>query len=85
LTSNSFIGVNREVIDEGGVRNPSNNATLVQKKYVDDQIATRIANGSSLSALTSPTSDIAFGGFKITNLADPLNGKDATNKEWVLS
>jgi len=41
------------------------------------------ASQASLSDLSAPTSDFGFGGFKITNLADPVNNTDATNKQYV--
>jgi hypothetical protein len=41
------------------------------------------ASQASLSDLSAPTSDFGFGGFKLTNLADPVNNTDATNKQYV--
>lgn len=37
----------------------------------------------SRSAFAVPTADISWGGFKITNLADPATGTDAANKQYV--
>jgi hypothetical protein len=37
----------------------------------------------SLSALAVPTADVSLGGFKLTNLATPIAGTDATNKTYV--
>jgi len=38
---------------------------------------------ASLSDLSAPTADFGFGGFKLTNLADPVSNTDATNKQYV--
>ncbi len=45
----------------------------------------RISNGgtASHSDLSAPTADIAWGGFKITNLGDPTANTDAANKQYV--
>jgi hypothetical protein len=37
----------------------------------------------SLSALAAPTADLSLGNFKLTNVATPVNGTDATNKSYV--
>lgn len=38
---------------------------------------------ASLSDLSAPSADFGFGGFKLTNLADPVNATDAANKQYV--
>lgn len=38
---------------------------------------------ASLSDLSSPTGDFSFGGYKLTNLADPVANTDATTKQYV--
>lgn len=38
---------------------------------------------ASLSDITSPTADYSFGGFKLTNLAEPSSAQDATTKNYV--
>lgn len=37
----------------------------------------------SISSLSAPTADVAWGGFKITNLADPGSAQDAATKNYV--
>jgi hypothetical protein len=43
-----------------------------------------VANGASLSNLIAPTADFSMGGFKVTNVAAPVNANDAANRQWVL-
>ena len=38
---------------------------------------------ASLTDISAPTADFSFGGFKLTNLADPVNNSDATTKQYV--
>jgi hypothetical protein len=38
---------------------------------------------ATLSDLSSPTGDFSFGGYKLTNLADPVANTDATTKQYV--
>ena len=38
---------------------------------------------ASLTDISAPTADFSFGGFKLTNLADPVNNTDATTKQYV--
>lgn len=38
---------------------------------------------ASLSDLSAPTADFGFGGFKLTNLADPVSAQDAATKSYV--
>jgi hypothetical protein len=37
----------------------------------------------TVNNLAVPTADVSWGGFKITNLADPTAGTDAANKQYV--
>lgn len=41
------------------------------------------ATTANINDLTAPTADYAFGGFKITGLADPTNDQDAATKYYV--
>jgi hypothetical protein len=41
------------------------------------------ATTANINDLTAPTADYAFGGYKITNLADPTNDQDAATKYYV--
>lgn len=43
----------------------------------------QLANTISLSKFTAPTADVAFGGFKITGLADPSSATDGATKQYV--
>jgi hypothetical protein len=41
------------------------------------------ATTANINNLTVPTADYAFGGFKITGLADPASAQDAATKQYV--
>jgi phage-related tail fiber protein len=41
------------------------------------------ATTANINDLTTPTGDYSFGGYKITNLADPTNDQDAATKYYV--
>lgn len=39
----------------------------------------------TLDALAAPVADVSLGGFKATDVADPVAGTDAANRQWVLA
>lgn len=45
--------------------------------------AANVPISHSLTALTAPTADFSFGGYKITNIASPVSGTDAASKAYV--
>ncbi len=42
-----------------------------------------LAGSIAFTKLSTPAADFGWGGFKITNLADPVSGTDAANKQYV--
>jgi len=70
--------------DSTGVVTISNNA-ITTSKILDGTVGNADLNKPNipLSGFGAPTANIPMGGFKITNLATPVNAKDAVNKSYV--
>lgn len=62
---------------------------LSRANHTGTQLANTISNfdtqvrTSTLNQMATPTADVSFGGFKITNLATPAAATDAVNKSYV--
>ena len=54
--------------------------TQVASTISDFDTAVRV---SKLNQMGTPTADVAFGGFKLTGVANPAAGTDAANKQYV--
>lgn len=57
----------------------------MRKSDIEDLIAASSGVSGSISQLSPPTEAFSFDNQRLTNLGEPLFGKDAANKEWVLS
>lgn len=71
-------------MDTAGVVTISNNA-INSIKIMDGSVGNADLDKSniSLSGFGVPTANISMGGFKLTNLAAPVNAKDVVNKKYV--
>lgn len=58
-----------------------NSTTLATTAFVKAQ--GYLGAGTSHSALAAPIGDVAWGGFKLTGLADPVSPQDAATKAYV--
>ena len=62
---------------------------LSRTNHTGTQLAATISNlaatvqAYSLSTFAAPTADLSIGGFKLLNVATPINGSDAANKNYV--
>ena len=66
----------------------TNNGTALTVSHSDHTHGSPAHTGAAHSGITvnnlgTPTADVSWGGFKITNLADPVAGTDAANKQYV--
>jgi phage-related tail fiber protein len=53
------------------------------KVTVDSKGRVTVGATASLSDLSAPTADFSFGGYKLTNLAEPVSSTDAATKNYV--
>jgi hypothetical protein len=61
----------------------NSNVGTFTKLTVNGKGLVTAASTASISDLSAPTADVAFGGFKITGLADPVGDQDAATKIYV--
>jgi len=83
-TGNSLLMSGDATQNTTGLVTISNNA-ITTAKILDGTVSNADLDKSniSLSGFGAPTANIPMGGFKITNLAAPVNPKDAVNKSYV--
>lgn len=61
----------------------NSNVGTFTKVTVNGKGLVTAATSASLSDLSAPTASVAWGGFQITNLADPTAAQDAATKNYV--
>ena len=81
-TSPSFDGTSN-VTATGTLATVNSNVGTFLKTTVNAKGLVTAATSANINDLTVPTADYAFGGFKITNLADPAAAQDAATKQYV--
>ena len=67
----------------GTLATVNSNVGTYLKTTVNGKGLVTAASTANINDLTVPTADYAFGGYKITGLADPTNAQDATTKSYV--
>jgi len=81
-TSGSFDGTGN-VTGTGTLATVNSNVGTYLKMTVNAKGLITAATSANINDLTVPTADYAFGGFKITGLADPISNQDAATKYYV--
>jgi hypothetical protein len=81
-TSPSFDGTSN-VTATGTLATVNSNVGTFLKTTVNAKGLVTAATSANINDLTVPTADYAFGGFKITGLADPAAAQDAATKQYV--
>jgi hypothetical protein len=81
-TSGSFDGTGN-VTGTGTLATVNSNVGTFLKTTVNAKGLVTAATTANINDLTAPTADYAFGGFKITGLADPTNAQDVATKSYV--
>ena len=73
----------------GATANSSDATLLARANHTGTQLASTISDFNTavrtnrLDQMAAPTADVAYGGFKITNLAQPTADQDAATKKYV--
>ena len=62
---------------------PTNDLDASTKKYVDDEVNSRLTRAQADLSYFKKGESLDLGNNRITLLGDPIDDKDATNKEWV--
>lgn len=76
-------------IATGATANSSDATLLARANHTGTQLAATISDfntavrTNTLNQMATPTADVAFGGFKITGLAQPTADQDAATKKYV--